>query len=320
MKRCSALFASLSVVLLALSGRAAADASPIAGSLGDLRWGMSESEVVTFVKRKVDERYAEQARKASSSRKEQLKSEAKRAKDAIARSAVSFNGRSSRWDASPIGGEFNYGNSESMLVYEDEGSQNYYFFVDGRLWKWFKAINASAFGGGNFKKFAQSVSKKFGRGRDKSGEMTPGNDTKWIEYLDRNSRLRAADLARRGVYALIFEEMATVRQLASLRPAAAPKRSAMADDEEERPAPSAKSHSGREEVARAGGESRRSLFADENENKDESDSEYQARRDRLAKEERTKQARMHDRKQDAKKGEALRPLEGINDADPLSGL
>lgn len=317
MKRLSAFVLSVSCLVLLLSAPALAEMSPIAGSLGDLRWGMSESEVVNFVKRKIDERYAEQARGASASRKDQLKAEAKRAKDAIARSAVSFSGRSSRWDSSSIAGEFNYGNDESMLVYEDEGSDNYYFFVDGRLWKWIKALDASSFSGGGFKKFSASVQKKFGKGREKSGEMTPGNNTKWLEFLDRNSRLRAADVSRRGAYTLVFEEMATVRQLASLRPAAAPKRGAMMEEEEEAPAARSSDSGGREEVARAAS-TRKSIFADEQ--KDESDAEYRARRERLAREEREKQQRMHSRKSDAKKGEALKPLEGINDADPLSGL
>jgi hypothetical protein len=307
--RCSAWLV-FGAALLFASG-AAAQASKIAGALGDLRWGMSQRDVATFVKRKISERAEDELSKTkSAAKKDQIKAAAKRAIAAVDSGIVSFSGRSSRWDSSAVAGEFGYGNGESMIVHEDGNSQNYYFFLNGNLWKWYKAYDTSAFG--SFKKFSQSIEKKFGKGYAKSGEVA-GSKQQWVEFLDRNSRLRAADNGRRGVYALIFEEMATVRELASTRPA--PSRSSARDDEEE----AAPARAGdREEVARASIARKKSIFADEQQA--ESDAEYNARRQRLAKEERAKQSRMHDRKQDAKKGEVLKAVDGINDADPLSGL
>jgi hypothetical protein len=306
----------LSCLVILAAGTVHAEASKIATALGDLRWGMSEHDVATFVKRKIDERAEADAKKTKSgAKKDQIRSEAKRAKDAVERNIVNFEGSRSRWDASPIAGEFNYGNGESMIVFEDAGSTNYYFFNGGRLWKWFKALDTSAFGGGGFKKFSASVEKKFGHGYTKQGDVA-GKKSQWVEYLDRNSRLRAADASSRGAFALIFEEMATVREMASLKPQ--PKRKTYAEDGETvAPSKAASGNGGREEVARAGS-TRRSIFADEQ--RTETDAEYSARRQKLAKEEREKQQRIHDRKQDSKRGEVLKPLEGINDADPLSGL
>ncbi len=313
MRHCSVLF--LIGLFMVVSGRpspASAEASKIATSLGDLRWGMSEHEVVTFVKRKIDERLDEQLAKTRDSHKQdQLKSDAKRARDSVERGIVQFEGHS-RWDSSPIAGEFRAGNGESMIAYDDGASQNYYFFVSGHLWKWYKAYDTGMFGGA-FKKFSQSIEKKFGQGHDKTGELSPGQGkTQWVEFLDRNSRLRAADNAKRGVYALIFEEMATVRELASSRPAT-PHR--IIDDEDD--SPKSNSNSNNTEVARAGN-THRSVFAAEQHT--ETDAEYRARVKRMETEEREKAQRVHARKEDAKKGEVLKPLEGINDADPLSGL
>jgi hypothetical protein len=112
---------------------------------------------------------------------------------------------------------------------------------------------------------------------------------------------------------LIFEEMDTVRSLASLRPNQAPaKRSAPSRDEDyEEPASTS-----RTEVAAVA--KRKSLFASEPQQ--ETEAEYRARQRREASESRRVQEAMHDRKQEAKKGEALKTLEGLDDKDPLGGL
>ena len=300
MKRFWAMSLVGCLCLAGFSGQASAEASKIATSLGDLRWGMSESDVITFVRRKIDEQYSPEIAKTHDTRKQtKLRDDMKRAQASVQKSLVNFEGRGSRWDSSAVAGEFSYGNGESMVVYEDSGSQNYYFFLNGRLWKWYKALDSSAFGGNNFKKFSGSVEKKFGKGHAKTGELSPGQGkTQWVEYLDRNSRLRAADNTKRGVFALIFEEMATVREIASIRGTSQPSRSsyAQADDDAEAPA-SAKANDN--QIAKAN--TRRSIFADTQHT--ETDAEYQARRQRLASEEREKQRSMHDRrhtrKQDA---------------------
>jgi hypothetical protein len=304
-----------------LVGQASAEASKIATSLGDLRWGMSESEVITFVRRKVAEQYDPQIAKTHDTRKQtKLRDDLRAAQASVQKSLVRFSGSGSRWDSSPVAGEFTYGNSESMVVYEDGASQNYYFFINGNLWKWYKAFDTRAFGGNNFQKFTSSIEKKFGKGHAKSGSLSAGGEkTQWVEFLDRNSRLRAADNAKRGVFALIFEEMATVRDLASLRGNSQPSRSnqGRSNDDDESDHNSGRSGSSDDtQIAKAA--PRASLFAQEQHA--ETDAEYRARSQRVAKEDRQRQASMHNRKEETKKGEALKPLEGLDDKDPLGGL
>lgn len=302
------------LVWTGLAGRAAAGGSGIAIAMGDLRWGMTESEVISYVKRKTAERYNAQISKASGSKQAQLKDEAKRAISEIDRSRVEFSGTRSRWDSSPIAGEFNYGDDESMISAKSEGGQSYYFFRDGRLWKWYKALDTSGYGGnGGFKKFSSSLEGTFGKGRAKKGELAPGQgDAQWVEYMDRNSRMRAADNSKRGVFALIFEDMSVVRELAALRPAK-PSRLAGQDDDDPPVQQQSKPDS---EIARA--QTKRSVFA--NEQQQESESDYQARKQKAATEARDRQVREHARKQDAKQGEVLKTLDGIDDKDPLGGL
>ena len=318
MARVTTWILALGLVAGTFAGRASADASKIATSMGDLRWGLSEGEVQSFAKRKLAERYEAQIKKTHDSGKQaQLKSDLKRALSEVS-SVTQFTGKSSRWDRSPVAGEFTYGNGESMLMVKDDTSENYYFFVNGRLWKWYKAMDKSAFGGGDFKKFSQSIEGKFGKGRVKKGEIAVGQgETQFIEYLDRNSRMRAADNTKRGVFALIFEEMATVRELASTRPTKPARLAGMSDDEESEVKSLVKTQNppqSGDDSRMAKASTKRSVFS--NEQHQETDAEYQARKQSL----RDQQKSAHDRKEEQKKGEVLKQLDGINDSDPLGGL
>jgi hypothetical protein len=299
-----------------LVGHAAAGGSGIAVAMGDLRWGMTESEVITYVKRKLGEQYAAKISKANSAQQSKLRDEMKRAQADVDKSRVEFEGSRSRWDSSPVAGEFNYGDDQSMVVAKSEGSQSFYFFRDGRLWKWYKALDSAQFSGGGFKKFSSSIEGSFGKGRAKKGELNPNQgETQWVEYIDRSSRMRAADNSKRGVFALIFEDMSVVRELASLRPTK-PSRLAGQDDDDAAPPAKEPVKTGDSTIARA--QTKRSVFASEP--TQESEADYQSRKQKAADEARERQTRAHQRKEEAKKGEVLKTLDGIDDKDPLGGL
>ena len=186
MKRshCGLLLAGF-CLLFALPQVAHAAASPLAKALGNLRWGMSELEVKNALKGKTDSA-------------------------ALAKSHVDFDGKRTRYDGSLIGEEYTHGNDESMLAYKDKDAENYLFFIGGELWKWVKVYPTSTFRG----RFAETVKKKFGKGYEKNGEVNPGSGAlyDYIEYNDRNTRLRAVDKSAEGQrYVLMFESAATAR-------------------------------------------------------------------------------------------------------------
>ena len=126
-----------------------------------------------------------------------------------------FNGRTTGWDVSFIRDEFTHGNQEAMLASVDENSQNFYFFIGDRLWKWYKAFNADVFQGKTFAQFAQAVQGRFGSARERSGELVQGGGERhWLEWQDPNTRLRAVDNTRfYGFYCLVFEDKGTLSQL-----------------------------------------------------------------------------------------------------------
>jgi hypothetical protein len=293
--------------------RAAADASPIANAMGDLRWGLSEREVAAHAKREVASEYGAALAKAKGGEQDKLKAQLKAAQGEVDRSLVSFDSGKTRWDNSPVAGEFTYGNQESMMVSKDISGSSYYFFLDGKLWKYIRILDKSA-AGGDYKKFSKYVEDKFGKGRAKKGEITPGQgDTQFIEYLDRNSRMRAADdTGKRNGFPMIFEEMATVRQIASTRPKA-PTRLGGQSDSDEAEAPK-KTESA--EVAKA--KVSRSVF--QKDERAETPTEFESRKQKAAREARERQERAAARKEEAKKGEVLKQLDSVNDSDPLSGL
>ena len=298
-------------------GSVAAAGSKIATAMGDLRWGMSEHDVRQFAKRYLTRHYEQAMKKARGAKKNNLRQELDAQLSRVQGSAIEFTGSRSRWDSSPVAGEFTYGNSESMLTLEDTKAKHFYFFINGELWKWVKVLPPGEFGGKKFNKFESMVGKRFGNGMVKSGARLADreDEQKWVEFLDRQSRLRAVDqTAEHGSYALVFEDMSTVRDLSSLRlnvpkrrPAkhAAKAEDAADDTEHARPA-----------VAR---KKRSSIFAGEQKN--ESDDEYEKRRKRAEVAQQAKR-RLHERKQREKRnGADLAGVSAASDSDdPLAGL
>ncbi|HMI90697.1 MAG TPA: hypothetical protein VK509_05005 [Polyangiales bacterium] len=275
--------------------------SALAKAMGNLRWGMSELEVKGALKGKTDT-------------------------GQLSASHVEFDGKRSRYDGSVVGEEYTHGNDESMLAFKDKDAENYLFFIGDELWKWVKVYPSAAFKGG----FAATVKKKFGKGYEKNGEVNQGSGAVYdfVEYLDRNTRLRAVDKSADAQrYVLMFESLETARSIASLRSdtirrGTPPKKGAVAkrkveDDDEEvtrAPAPSAPGT-----LASKVAKNKKSIIS-ENENHEETADEYQARKQRMQADARDQQKRLHQRTEEAKKGKVLDELSEIEDDDPMAGM
>ncbi len=320
---------------VALAIPASASATPIAQSMGDLRWGLSADDVARFLTRKVKERAREESAKARGAKKAEIEKQLERQLRQIADSLVHFDGGRTRWDSGPVADQFTHGNAEAMIAYDDGKSRNYYFFINDHLWKWYKSFPAADFGGRDFKRFSNTLAKKYGKGRVKSGEFYAGTgeERQWIEYLDRTTRLRAVDKTDpHGEYGLVFEEMDTVRDLASLRvndaggsrtrvasgaprraPASAPAEAeAEAEDDDERQASAA--------PVRRSKDLRSRSIDDDSGTRGETRAEYEQRKKRVIAAEKDKQRDVFERLQDRKQGKVLDTLAGIDDDDPISGM
>ena len=192
----------------------------IAKSMEDIKWGMSKDDLQKKLIDGVKEKYRPQVAKTKDAVEEdRLRTAASDEMKRIRDSYVDFKGSSTGWDVSFLKGEFTHGNSESMIVQRDKNSQNFYFFINGKLWKWYKAFDAEVFKAGDFSAFADAVQRRFGPAKDASGELAAGSGSRhWLEWQDDKTRLRAVDQSDfYGFYCLVFEERATVDNLAKLR-------------------------------------------------------------------------------------------------------
>lgn len=192
----------------------------ISTALGEVRWGMTKDQLLTLLTGKIRERYRPLMSKATDAitedrHRHDMEQEVQR----LTQSFVRFNGRRSGWDVSFLQDEFTHNNNESMLVQNDENSQNFYLFINDRLWKWYKAFNADVFEGQTFEQFATALQGRFGPALEKQQEVVVGRGERhWLEWQDESTRLRAIDQTRfYGFYCLVFEEKETVANLATLR-------------------------------------------------------------------------------------------------------
>jgi len=202
----------------AKAAQEAPTSAEIAKSMGDLKWGMTREDVQAYFANKVKEKYKPLLAKASTAMDEdKLRA---RQKDEIAKLKVTdFNGKKSGLDVSFLKGEFTHHNAETLLAVSDDSSENYYFFVQNKLWKWYKAFKADAFEGKKFPQFAEAIQGRYGKGKAVEGDATHGGGKQaWVEWQDQTTRLRAVDNSGfYGFYCLVFEDKATLRKLPDLR-------------------------------------------------------------------------------------------------------
>ena len=190
--------------------------SPIEDALGELRWGMSKDDVLRVLKKRLQAEFqAEVKHERDIVRQDALYQEAKQRYERIKNGFVTFDGGKNGWDVSPIADEFRRGNGESMLVMEDASARNFYFFMHGKLWKWYRELKADGAEGG-FDALRSMVREQFGSMHAEKTQRGEGEQAiPGVSWADASTR---ATLIRRGPDAcMIFEERATLEQLATLR-------------------------------------------------------------------------------------------------------
>ena len=183
---------------------------------------MSPRESFDHFTKQLQERYRPRLAKATGAIEEdRLRGEMRDQQQRMRRTFIRFTGNASGWDSSFLRDEYTHGNNEAMLQVREEEthSNSHYFFINERLWKRYQAFDSSAFGGATFDQFAAAIQRRFGPGVERTGSLVEGRPpTRWIEWQDGTTRLRAVDQSRfYGFFCLVFEDKATLAQLPSLR-------------------------------------------------------------------------------------------------------
>jgi hypothetical protein len=118
---------------------------------------------------------------------------------------------------SPIAGEFAHGNGEAMLVVAQGNSRDLYFFVRGKLWKWYRELTDQGSDDA-----LSTYRKRFGRGSPQRDRVDENHEVyEGLTWVDPSTRLT---VIRRGHdLCVIFEDRAAVEQLALSRRRTSPK-------------------------------------------------------------------------------------------------
>jgi len=189
-------------------------------ALAPLKWGMTKQEVLAHFVKNIEEKYKKPLSEATDAiTEDRLRHEMGEQVAQIRGTLVKFDGTTTGWDVSFLRPEFTHHNDEEMFVVRDENSQNFYFFIQGKLWKWYKAFDAEVFAGQPFEEFAAALQGRYGKAADRQGKLGPrGEEKRWLEWQSKSTRLRAIDENRfYGFYCLVFESNDTLVKLAALR-------------------------------------------------------------------------------------------------------
>ena len=189
----------------------------IQAALGAVRWGMSKAELLQLLKAQIRAEFEKRIKvERDIMRQDGLYQEANEQARRLTENYVSFDGQKTGWDVSPIGPEFTHGNRETMLVVTHKHSRELYFFIQGKLWKWYREVAPEAVDAADADEALSVISAPFGRGKPQAERV---NDSKvayeGTTWSDGTTRVTAM---RRGAdVCWIFEDVKTLQNLSVLR-------------------------------------------------------------------------------------------------------
>ncbi len=201
------------------------DRVTIEASLEGLRWGMSKAAVLALLKQRIRADFDEQVkRERDIVRQDVLYQAAKQRYDRVREGFIAFDGRKTGWDVSQLADEFRHGSGEALLVADGEQGREHYFFINGRLWKWYRELKPAAWDGdgASYARMAARLPAEFGAAQpQKSRTSEDGTPLQGTLFEDEQTRVT---LLKRGAETcLVYEERATLDQLATLREKALPR-------------------------------------------------------------------------------------------------
>lgn len=194
--------------------------SALEQSMGEIRWGWSPKQVYRQLKKNIEASYQEEISKTTDAIEEdRLRHKMAEEIREIRDSYFEFDGTPSAYDSGYLSGEFTHDNGESLLRVRTKNTQDYFFFIKDRLWKRYRAFDASVFEGATFAEFGAALQQRYGKAKKKSGAPGQGAEpAQWYEWKEPNMLARAVDNNEfYGFYCLILEDPKTASQLGKLR-------------------------------------------------------------------------------------------------------
>jgi len=199
----------------------------IAPMIEEYEWGMSSDEVIKVLGAKIQKEFQEKMGKANDPIKEdKLHQDMLKKIKEVKKSYTEFTGQVTGYDSSLVKTEYTHKNSETMLVFTkdmkgDRKWDDYFFFINGKLWKIFRAFDAEMFPGLTWKDVQSAMESKFGGGPFKLKHFDPDTkvvSTLGVQWQDKATMLTLLNYTSfYGIFCLRFEDKAVLEQIDSLR-------------------------------------------------------------------------------------------------------
>ncbi len=193
----------------------------LSDALDPIEWGWSPRKLVTHFRRQIREEYRDRIAKAPGAIEEDRLGHERDVKmRRLRESYVRFDGTTTGHDSGFLRDEFTHGNGEAMVRVRNANSDDYYFFINNKLWKWYRAFGSHVFQGADFEQFGSALQGRFGEARlvENQTLQEGGRELTWLEWQDEQTRARAIDNnSFYGFYCLVFESKSAVEQLPNLR-------------------------------------------------------------------------------------------------------
>jgi len=199
----------------------------IAPMIEGFTWGMTKDQVLEILTKKIQDEFKEKLAKAADPIKEDKLHQTMLQKiKAIKDGYIEFNGQVTGYDSSLVKTEYTHHNNESMLVFPkdlktDRKWDDYFFFINGKLWKIFRAFDADMFPGLKWSDVSAAMSTKFGENPLKVKKYDP--DTRVVQVIglqwqDDKTLLTLLNYTSfYGIFCLKFEDKKTLKEIDSLR-------------------------------------------------------------------------------------------------------
>lgn len=201
-------------------GQAREGASALQSSMGEIQWGWTPKQLYQHLAKDIEKSYQKAIAKAPDAIEEdRLRHKMQEEKRRIRQSYFEFDGTPSAYDAGFLKHEFTQNNGEALLRVTTEQTQDYFFFINNRLWKRYRAFNASVFQGASFEDFGAALQKRYGPAKLRRGQLVPGEaETEWYAWTQPRVLGKALDNNEfYGFYCLVLEDPKTVAKLDKLR-------------------------------------------------------------------------------------------------------
>jgi hypothetical protein len=186
-----------------------------------LRFGMSSNELIEFYNRVLDQDYVPiyKATPVGPKMKE-VEAALSEQKSAFVRSEVVFGDLPTGIDNTPLKGEYNYKNNETMMSLTRQGVTRHFFLVNKQVWKTYDVLPLKKDGelGASFQETVAMLTKRFGvAGRVLAEDAAHGRNATEVDWGDATTRVRAIDRSFESMVGLVFEERSTAERLAAFR-------------------------------------------------------------------------------------------------------